>query len=376
MPAKPIPRSPKGRHAGFELFRALDVGTVTFLFLIALILPAHLAAAEPESGGAARADAPPVPQFDVTALKANWRKRIEEIRSQGVLPIIDIESSFNYRLNLGRLAKAMDEHGVALIAYSHDPGGMEWSDAAARAVQLDPRRFIPAGNGGNHPFWTRDPAGFLAATRKRVLADSYPLMGEFEFRHYPSPRQHSRGDMHRDVTIPLNGSVGHELFAFAEKTGIAFQIHYEIEDVLLPALEEMLGKYPRAKVIWCHLAQVRYAGRAAAYGPAYVRKLIETYPNLYFDVAFGGPNSVYPGSGEFHARIWDRDRGGVRKAWADLIAQHPWRFLAALDLGGDRQNELPEHARNLRRFLDNLPQRAREIVGYKAAWKLLFGEEL
>ena len=55
--------------------------------------------------------------------------------------------------------------------------------------------------------------------------------------------------MHRDVDIPINGEVGHKLFAFAEETGIPFQIHYEIEDVLLPSLEEMLKKYPKAKVI-------------------------------------------------------------------------------------------------------------------------------
>ena len=39
----------------------------------------------------------------------------------------------------------------------------------------------------------------------------------------------------------------------------------------------------------------------------------------------------------------------------------------------DRVNEW---SANLRGFLDTLPPRTAEIVAYKSAWKLLFGEEL
>ena len=56
-------------------------------------------------------------------------------------------------------------------------------------------------------------------------------MGEFEFRHYPSPGQIG-GNTNRDVDIPIDSPLGHRLFAFAEKTGVPFQIHYEIEDGL------------------------------------------------------------------------------------------------------------------------------------------------
>jgi len=237
----------------------------------------------------------------------------------------------------------MDKNGVALIAFSPTVGkkayfktGKVWTDNVRRLINVDPWRYIPVTTGGVYPAWSEGPANFLTQTMSHVVEEGYPMMGEFEFRHYPSPRQYRRGDMHRDVDIPINGEVGHKLFAFAEETGIPFQIHYEIEDVLLPSLEEMLKKYPKAKVIWCHLAQIRYQGRSTVYSPAYVRKLIETYPNLYFDVAFGGPDSIYPGSNEHHARIWDRESGGIKKEWAQLISDYPWRFLAALDLGGDR----------------------------------------
>jgi len=200
-------------------------------------------------------------------------------------------------------------------------------------------------------------------------------MGEFEFRHYMSPRQYKNNETDRDVAIPINSPAAQKLFAFSARSGISFQIHYEIEDKLLPPLETMLTKYPQAKVIWCHLAQIRYARRAKNYTPEYVRKLIETYPNLYFDLAFGNSASVYPGSNEKHARVWD---GGsrVKQAWIDLITAHPYRFLAALDIGGDRMDEVGENTRTLRKFIANLPKETQAIVAYKAAWKLLFNEQL
>lgn len=323
----------------------------------------------------AHIEAPVAVPFDLTVLRKNWRERIAAIKARGILPIIDVESSFNsQRLEIRSFAKAMDEAGVALIAYSHDANNKKWSDMAARIVSADPWRFIPVANGGVHPFWTQDPEGFLAEVMKHAVPDGYPLLGEFEFRHYPSPRQLKRGELHRDVAIPLNGPHGHALFAFAEKSGIPFEIHYEIEDALLPPLEEMLKRYPGAKVIWCHLAQIRYSARSSVYGPDYVRGLLEKYPNLYIDVAFGDSSSKYPGSNEYHARVWSGSV--VKKEWVELIERYPWRFLAAFDLGGDRQDQLPDYNRNLRNFLGQLPEPAREIVAYKAAWKLLFGEEL
>jgi hypothetical protein len=58
--------------------------------------------------------------------------------------------------------------------------------------------------------------------------------------------------MERDVNIPIDGPTGHRLFRMSERTGLPFQIHYEVEDELLAPLEQMLGQYPKAKVIWWH----------------------------------------------------------------------------------------------------------------------------
>ncbi|MGE4219231.1 MAG: amidohydrolase family protein [Alphaproteobacteria bacterium] len=334
------------------------------------------------SGGAALAALAPFPAralqpFDFARARPLYLDRIAAFRRDGVLPVLDIESSYNpVDIDLADFTRDMDRAGIAMMCLSADqPGklveqGRTWSDHALEAWETYPAYFIPTGNGGNHPAWTRNEAHFLDDNERFIAEHRYPLMGEFEFRHYPSPRQVQRGDMFRDVNIPIDGPSGHRLFAFAARTGIPFQIHYEIEDELLDPLGRMLAQYPAARVLWCHLAQIRYAARASRYSPDFLADWLDRYPNLYIDTAFGGPNSIYPVSGERHGRFWDRP-----EAWRDLIVAKPWRFLAALDIGGDRMTRIEEWTRTLRSVLDTLPPETREIVAYKAGWKFLFGEE-
>lgn len=348
-----------------------------FLFCLALLAGAAAAAADlaplPAATSLREGPLAPVP-FDLASLKPAWRARIEAIRATGMLPVIDIESSFALgRFDPARYARDMDASGIALTVFSGEAGQGNWSEPTRRLLALDPTRYIPAGQAGVPPAWSH-PEAVLEDAAQRIGAEGYLALGEFELRHYPSPRQLKRGQTERDLGIPIEGPLGHRLFQVARQTGRPVQIHYEIEDALLDPLEDMLRQYPDVKVIWCHLAQVRYQARNTRYGPAYVRRLIQAHPNLYFDTAFGGPDSRYEASGEYHARIWDRSRGGILPDWAQLIHDHPWRFLAALDIGGDRMERLPEWARSLRRFLDALPADVREIVAWKAAWKLLFDE--
>ncbi|EPR37564.1 amidohydrolase 2 [Desulfovibrio sp. X2] len=360
---------------------------VVFAFSAALCAP-HAASGQefgPLPGDVGLDDAPlaPVP-FDISALKAMWRKRIAAIKASGQVPIIDVESSYTpKKLDMPRFARQMDDNGVALVAFSPQIGKKEyekhgtlWSDDVRRLVAADPWRYLPVTTAGIYPAWTEEPERFLDVTMKKAVEDGYPLLGEFEFRHYPSPREYKRGEMFRDVNIPIDSPAGKTLFAFSERTGLSFQIHYEIEDQLLPPLEKMLSAYPGAKVIWCHLAQIRFSDRARDYGPQFVRKLIENHPNIYFDLAFGTPDAKYPVSGEHQAHVWDRENGGVKKEWVDLVSAYPWHFVAAFDIGGDRMDDLPEKAANERHFMAGLPPEVREIVAYKSAWKLFFDEDI
>jgi hypothetical protein len=318
---------------------------------------------------------------DFSILKGGYAKRLKKILAAGDLPYIDIESSCNSRkLDIDSFAKSMDRLDIGLMALSADIGkgqfkkGVRFDNLSERLLASYPDRFIPVGDGGHSPVLTEATDEFLDAQEAAARAKQIMLLGEYEFRHYPSPREVKRGEMDRDANVPIDGPIGQRVFSISEKTGVAFQLHYEIEDVLLAPLEKMLEQYPKAKVIWCHLAQIRYIERASRYTPAYVDGLIKRFPNLYFDTAFGDARSIYPLSNQRHARVWAND-GSLKPEWRDLIVAHPKRFLSALDLGGDRIERIAEYDLNHRNFLKRLPDETRHQVAYRSAWSLLFGEE-
>jgi len=314
-------------------------------------------------------------------LKSGYATRLKRILATGALPYIDIESSCNpNKVDIDAVARRLDDLNIGLMALSADPTGgqfkqgVRYDNLSKRLLAHYPDRFIPVGNGGQPPFLTEVPGEFFAANAAAAMQGPMLLLGEFEMRHYPSPRQVKRGELDRDVDVPLDGPIGHQLFALGERLGIPFQLHYEVEDRLLAPLESMLQEFPKAKVIWCHVAQVRYAERATGYSPAYVEGLIKRFPNLYFDTAFGDASSVYPLSNQRHARVWDTF-GGLRNDWVSLFVTYPERFMSALDLGGDRMEKIAEYDRKYRDFLRRLPKDVQHQIAYRSAWSLLFGEE-
>jgi predicted TIM-barrel fold metal-dependent hydrolase len=319
--------------------------------------------------------------LDFSQLKAGYAQRIKKLLADGELPYIDIESSCNStKVDIDSLAKHMDQLNIGLMALSADIGkgqykkGVRFDNLSEKLLASYPDRFIPVGNGGQPPALTEAPEEFVDAQEQAALQKKIMLFGEYEFCHYPSPRQVKRGEENREVRIPIDGPTGHRVFSMSEKTGLPFQIHYEIEDELLAPLEKMLEQYPKARVIWCHLAQIRYIERASRYSPSYVDGLIKRFPNLYFDAAFGDASSVYPPSNQRHARVWGAF-GGLKSEWRDLIVAHPLRFLSALDLGQDRLEKIAEYDLNHRNFLKQLPAETRHRVAYQNAWSLLFSEE-
>lgn len=318
---------------------------------------------------------------DLSSLKAGYALRLKKILASGELPYIDIESSCNSRrVDIDFMAKSIDRLNIGLMALSADIGkgqfekGVRYDNLSEKLIASYPDRFIPVGNGGQPPALVEAPGEFMDAQEVAARSGKIALLGEYEFRHYPSPRQVKRGEMERDVVVPIDGPAGHRVFSLSESTGLAFQIHYEIEDELLPPLEKMLQQYPKAKVIWCHIAQVRYIERASRYTPAYVDSLIRSFPNLYFDTAFGDSRSIYPLSNQRHARVW-ADNGSLQPEWRDLLVANAKRFLSALDLGGDRLNRIAEYDQNHRNFLRRLPVKTQHQMAYRSAWSLLFGEE-
>lgn len=302
---------------------------------------------------------------------AAWQRRIRSILDRGRLPIIDIEATYiEGTTNVRRMIEYMNELDVAQIAFA--PANVPTSAPSLDLHRQYPEYFIPTTNSGEFPRWWQDPAAFLAGVRSDLKSGDYVLMGEHEFRHYPSPEQVRARNNTRDISIDLAGPAGQTLFSLSEEFGVAFQMHYEIEDRLLAPLEAMLERYPNARVIWCHLAMIRYPDRAQRYGPEYVGQLIGRFPGLHFDLAVPAPTNVYGPSGAHDSTLFSGGR--LADGWQALIEKHPERFLSASDYRPPVEQTYPQQIDRQRTLiLAALSERTRHLVAYGNAWRLITG---
>lgn len=301
-----------------------------------------------------------------------WRSRIKSILARGRLPIVDTQATYvASKTNVEFLLGSMNDLDVAQIAFA--PANDLTAGSTIELHRSHPEYFIPTTNSGEWKGWWNNPAGFLSAVREELQSGNFFFMGEHEFRHYPSPEQVKAGRQDRDITVDIAGPAGQGLFQLSEEFGVAFQIHYEIEDRLLPDLETMLARYPKSKVIWCHLAMIRYPERNTIYGPAYVRSLIERFPGLNFDLAVPKPSSIYAPSGARHSTLFTNDV--LRDDWKEVMEAHPDRFLAASDYRPDVESDYPNHISRQRELILNvLSERSRHLIAYQNAWRLMTGE--
>ena len=309
----------------------------------------------------------------------SWRRRIKGFLTRKIVPIIDTEATYNTRINLDWIRAQMDSEGVAQVCFA--PHAALGSGTSRKLYDTFPDYFIPTTADGSSLHWYRNTQSFAESTRGDLLSGRYFLMGEFELRHYPSSSQFVSGQLDRDVTVSLDDPSVHDVFRLAEESGVAFQIHYEVEDALLTPLEAILGKYPRANVIWCHLGQIRYSARNSTYGPDYVRGLIARFPNLQFDLGIARPDWIYPGSREYDSTIFQADTGRpphggyLRSNWRDLIDAFPERFIAATDIDAGRFQSFPYKIRLLRDLiLSQVSTRASHLIAYQNAWRLISRE--
>ena len=83
-------------------------------------------------------------------------------------------------------------------------------------MNAHPDRSILATNGGTYPNWTKGGESFIAQTEEQVRSGRYPIMGEYEFRHYMSFRQRKERRRDRDVKVPIDGANGAVLTGFAK----------------------------------------------------------------------------------------------------------------------------------------------------------------
>lgn len=367
--------------------------TVRLLFLIPLI--PGLAAAFPVLAASARAEQPVAITVARQEIEDKWRARIQSFLDRDVIPLIDMESYLpreNGDAVLGWTMRVMDEDGVALMSLSGYQApkdgktkGYRWGYYIHRVVNAHPERFILTTNkGGNRNWWKRKggkPRHFIDQLERQVRDGDYPFIGEIEFRHYMSNAQCKAGKTQRDIDIPLNGKNGHRVFRLSADTGVPFSIHLEPEDSPLDALEEMLGTYPKARVIIAHFGQIRHPERETRFGPALVRRLLGAYPNLYFDLSVGEPGRLYKCAGRpLDTVIWGTRFGQqtdtLKPAYREILTNYSDRFVAGFDYGpANRQSErfLRSRIANIRLIIRDLPEGAKHAIGYRNAWRLLTG---
>jgi predicted TIM-barrel fold metal-dependent hydrolase len=332
-------------------------------------------------------------KYERAALEQRWHARIQGFLDRGVIPLIDLESSLPQRDANNYLVDAMrrmDKLGVALIAFDgqqrphagrSNDGGYRWSNYIIQIVNAFPDYFIPATNGGTNKNWLEQKDSFIAQTEQQVKTGQYPIMGEFDFRHYLSSHQCREGRQGRDNDIPLTSANGRRVFRLSEQTGVPFVIHLEPEDRPLADLETMLAEYPKARVIVAHFGQLRFPERQRRFTPERVRHLLATYPNLYYDLSTGFPGRRYEcNKGVLDTVLWEDSLLGqgdrLKPAYKAILTEFSQRFVAGTDYGGGRKPLpafLTDRVANLRLILSQLPEEARHNIGYRNAWSLLTG---
>lgn len=321
-------------------------------------------------GPAAKAPGPRAEQ-----LKA-FEATLRAFLTKGVLPIIDVEHHWGDKLPLAELIAKMDRNGVALTWL-----GQNEKHGSARALERHaqyPGRIVPTTIHGDGKRWHGKDLSLLAELAADVRSGRYFAMGEFEARHYVS------GTNDRDVHLPVDSESFAAVFALSEETGLPFLLHHEAEDALLPELERMLQKHPRALVIWCHVGRNRNPRTWKAFPPPEgVRAFILKYPNLYFDLNQAKPGGTHPGTGQVDSNLYDvtqdmagQKTGTLRKAWRELLEEFPERFLVGTDTNTGRWDQYDRVIQTLRTLvLSRLKPEAAARIAYKNAWRLMSGEE-
>ena len=300
-----------------------------------------------------------------------FEKSIKEMLKKGILPIIDVEYHHGGKIEIERLIKRMDENGIALTWLG--PNERFGSEESIRLNELYPDRFVPTVVHGDGKLWHSSDKGFLEKLAKDTRSGKYFAMGEFEARHYPSSTNT------RDVHMPVDSEAMQVVFELSSETGIPFLLHHEAEDELLPELERMLAKYPKAKVIWCHVGRNRNPATWKKFRkPDAVKEFLSKYPNLYFDFLASKPGSKYHGTGYVEGIMYEISNWGIAldPEWKKLFEEFPDRFVLGSDINTgrfDNYDRVMDTYRNI--IIKGMRKDVAEKIAFKNAWKLMIGEE-
>ena len=303
-------------------------------------------------------------------LLESYRATIRRYLNQSRLPIIDVEMHWGGNIPLKELIEKMDRNGVALTWLG--PNERNGSRSSVETCRQFPDRLVPTIIHGDGPRWHGKDLSVVREIVTDALSGQYFAMGEFEARHYVSNTNT------RNVHMPVDSESFHGVFKVAAETGIPFLLHHEAEDALLPELEKMLNLYPGATLVWCHVGRNRDPKTWVEFPTSVgVRKFIQKYPNLHFDILQGGPQSVFPPTGAFESILYETSEvPKLKPDWISLFNDYPDRFVIGSDVNTGRWDG---YDRVFSRFrmavLNSINSDTAEKIAFTNAWRLMTGEE-
>lgn len=301
------------------------------------------------------------------SLIKSYRETIEHLLSLSRLPIIDVEHHWGGKLQIGDLIEKMDRNDVALTWLgANERNG---SKSSVETCYRFPNRLVPTTIHGDGPLWHGKDLHIVRELDADVRSGNYFAMGEFEARHYVSNTNN------RDIHTPVDSDSFQGVFKVAEATGIPFLLHHEAEDALLPELEKMLSLYPKANVVWCHVGRNRNPRTWSQFpSPEGVKRFIEKYPNLHFDIVQSGAKSVFPPTGAWDSILYSGSER-LLPDWVQLFNSFPDRFLIGSDINTGRWDKYDQVMYRFRRsVLHALTPEASEKIAFGNAWRLMTGE--
>lgn len=304
------------------------------------------------------------------ALLNSYQNTLKSFLSRGQLPIIDVEQHWGRKVPLAELLAKMDRNGVALTWLG--PNERNGNVSSLEDCRQFPDRLVPTTIGGDGPRWHGKDLSLIQDLQADVRSGAYFSMGEFEARHYISSTNN------RNIHMPLDSESFQGVFQVAAETGIPLLLHHEAEDALLPELEKMLSRYPKADVIWCHVGRNRDPKTWTRLpAPEGVRQILKKYPNLYFDIVQGGPGSVFPPTGAHEAILYETGNGSPRlkEEWRHLFNVFSDRFVLGSDVNPGRWEGYDKVMSRFRTaVLSALAPATAEKIAFQNAWRLMSGE--
>lgn len=308
---------------------------------------------------------PPPRRAQVDAL----RRRLCEVLAQGRLPIIDTEFHLTPLVTVEDLLDLADQNDVALTWVGPAPrSGSAVSTVLAEAF---PQRFVPVTVHGQEIDWIRGSPELLAQLARDAASGRYFALGEFEC--------HRNCGLWSDryTCTPADSPQMDFVCTISERYGLPVLMHQEYEDRLLPQVERLLDRHPRAVLVWCHGGRYGSAQGAARLAQVEtVASLLRRHPNLHFNLI----NTLTMGGAAPHDAIV-REPGTRRvrltPEWRDLIVAFPDRFVLDTDASNIRIAWYSQIIGTVRAgILENLPPEVAWQVAYGNAWRLMTGEAL